>query len=86
MSILATYTACRILLHYAHLTKPNDLLRSHIFFSILSIIPTFPAHRNVHFTTLTIPCDLFIYRTVLRYVIFILPTYLAHRIVLCLTA
>ena len=73
--------SCPPALHSSH-----DLLRSHIFLFCLSILPTFPVHRNVHFTTLTTPGDLFVYHTVLHYVIFILATYPAHRIVLRLTA
>jgi len=68
------------------LHSSHDLLGSHIFLFCLSILLTFPAHRNIHSTTLTTPDDLFIYHTVLRYVIFILTTYPAHRIFLCLTA
>lgn len=67
------------------LHSSHDLLRTHILLFCLSILLTFPAHRNVQFTTLTTPGDLFIYHKVLRYVIFILATYPSHRIFLRLT-
>lgn len=57
LPVLATYSAHRDVLHFTELRAQSEVYKSQNSFCS-SVLPTYPAHHNLHFTILTVVGDL----------------------------